>query len=99
MSTDSREGKPAAVWEKLIGEVIVVDTDSSFIYTGTLESVDDRFITMADADVHDMGDSRVTKEIYAIETMKLGVRSNRKRVHVMLSHIVSVSRLDDVVKY
>ena len=67
--------------------------------TGKLEAVDARFITLVDADVHDMSDSRITKEIYALETMKLGVRSNRKRVHVMLSHIVSVSRLDDVVKY
>jgi hypothetical protein len=98
--SDEKKGSGTVdVWKKLAGEVIVVDTNSSFIYTGKLESVDDRFITMADADVHDMSDSTVTKEIYALETMKYGVRSNRKRVHVMIAHIVSVSRLEDVVKY
>ena len=86
-------------WSGLIGSKVVVDTDSSFVYIGTLESADDRFLTLVDVDVHDMRDSRGTKEIYALEALKLGVRANRKRAYLLVGRVVSVSLLEDVIRY
>lgn len=89
----------AGAWAALVGVDVVVDTDTSFVYVGKLEGVDGAFVTLGDVDVHDMRDSRVTKEIYALEALKHGIRSNRKKVHVRVERVVSVSRLEDVIRY
>jgi hypothetical protein len=86
-------------WEGLVGRDVVIDTDSSFVYIGRLEDVEDHFLALSTVDVHDMGDSRVTKEMYVLEAMKYGVRANRRFVYVARSRVLSVSLLDDVVRY
>ena len=86
-------------WEGLVGQDVVIDTDSSFIYIGRIEGVDDHFVAMSTVDVHDMRDSRVTKEIYVMEATKYGVRANRKLTYVARDRILSVSRIEDVVRY
>ena len=82
-----------------LGAEVVIDTDSSYIYVGRLERIGKGFLELSGADVHDASQSRATKELYAIETRKLGVRANRKRVLVKRSRILSVSRLDEVIEY
>ncbi len=96
---DDQRSRPAGPWEGLIGQDVVIDTDSSFIYVGRLEGADDHFIALSTADVHDMRDSQATKEIYVLEAMKYGLRANRKLVYVARRRVVSVSLLDDVVHY
>ena len=86
-------------WKGLVGRDVVIDTDSSFVYIGRLEGVEDHFLALSTVDVHDMGDSRVTKEIYVLEAMKYGVRANRRFVYVARNRALSVSLLDDVVRY
>ncbi len=82
-----------------LGAELVVDTDSSYVYIGRLERIGRDFLELSGADVHDASQSHSTKELYAIEARKLGVRTNRKRVLVKRSRIVSVSRLDEVIEY
>jgi len=86
-------------WEDLVGQEVVVDTDSSYVFVGKLESVDARFISLSTVDVHDMRDSHVTKEVYTLESLKYGIRHNRKLTHIRLERVICVSRLDDVVRY
>ena len=86
-------------WEGLIGRDVVIDTDSSFLYIGRLEAADDHFVAVSTVDVHDMRDSRATKEIYVMDATKYGVRANRKAVYVAKERILSVSLLEDVVRY
>jgi len=89
----------AALWAKLKGRQVVVDTDSNYLCIGTLEDADGEFLTMAEADVHDMNDSSVTREVYAMESSKLGVRANRRLTRVRLARVVCVSLLEDVLRY
>lgn len=86
-------------WEGLVGQDVVIDTDSSFIYVGRLEGVDRDFVAMSTVDVHDMKDSKATKEVYAMEAVKYGVRANRKLTYVARRRVLSVSLLEDVVRY
>jgi small nuclear ribonucleoprotein (snRNP)-like protein len=83
----------------LVGERVVIDTDNTKLVVGTLEDVNERLITLTDADIHEMQDSRVTSEVYTLEVLKHGVRANRKRVYVRADRVVCVSRLDDVIDY
>lgn len=86
-------------WESMIGKIVVVDTDSRFVYLGTLDRVDAEFLVMKDVDAHDRRESPSTKEQYIMDTKKFGVKANRKEVSVRKSMVISISKLDDVVGY
>lgn len=88
-----------AGWDALVGQVVVVDTDSTFVYLGTLKAVDEHFVRLADVDAHDSRESTSTKERYVMDTKRFGVKANRREVAVRKDKVVSVSRLDDVVNY
>jgi len=89
----------SAGWEKLVGKVVVVDTDSRFVYLGTLDRVETEFLVMTDVDAHDRRESPSTKEQYIMDTKKFGVKANRKEVSVRKSLVISISKLDDIIGY
>lgn len=78
---------------------VVVDTHSNFLYIGKLEDMGDHFVILRDADVHDCRQSPSMNERYIMEAKKFGVRCNRKRVHIRLQEVVSMSLLEDVIEY
>jgi hypothetical protein len=86
------------VWNELLGRVLVLDLSSPYVILGTLAGVTAGFVTLDDADVHDLRDSKTTRELYVLESRRHGVRCNRKRVSVSGREIVGISRLDDVVE-
>jgi small nuclear ribonucleoprotein (snRNP)-like protein len=88
-----------AGWETLIGKVVVVDTDSRFVYLGRLDRVDPDFLVLGDVDVHDRREGPSTKEQYIMDTKKFGVKPNRKEVSVRKTQVVSLSRLDDILGF
>jgi len=82
-----------------VGAIVVVDTHSSFVYIGRLERVGTDMLVVAEVDVHDTTEGRATKELYAIEAKKHGVKVNRREVRVAARVVLSVSRLDDVITF
>ena len=84
---------------ELVGQTVVVDVDGPVIYIGKLAAAGEEFLTLEDADVHNLGDSATGREKYVIETKKLGVRPNRKRTEVRLARVVGLSRLEDVIDF
>lgn len=85
---------------RLVGSVVVVDTRAANLaYLGTLAAVWPEEIELADADVHDMQESKTAREVYVMEARKFGVQANRKSVWIRLSEVVSLSRLEDVIVY
>jgi small nuclear ribonucleoprotein (snRNP)-like protein len=86
-------------WKDWIGQVVVVDTNSNFVYIGTLARVLEHFVEMKDADAHDRGEGLSTKEQYVMEAKRFGVKPNRREVSIRKNSIVSLSRLDDVLLY
>jgi len=85
--------------KEFIGRKVVLDTDSVYLYAGTLASVDDWFYELADADVHDMKSTSTTRDVYIINVQKYGVKKNRDRVLIRRDRVVSISRLEDVTEY
>ena len=85
--------------DDLLGDRVVVDTRSRYLYLGTLDDVGRDCIVLTDADVHDTRQSNTTEEVYIIQAVQHGVRVNREKVYVLSREIVSLSRLDDVVEY
>ncbi len=89
----------ADAWKPWIGQVVVVDTNSSFVYVGTLAEVKPQFVVLKEVDVHDKHESLATKERYVMDAKRFGVKANRKEANVRVELVVSVSRLDDVILY
>ena len=85
--------------QELLGQTVVVDTDSHFIYLGRLESLDAQFMKLSQVDVHEIGASSLSKERYVHEASEIGLRANRKMTWVRMERVMSVSRLEDVIEF
>ncbi|MFQ5462814.1 MAG: hypothetical protein ACE5E5_09330 [Phycisphaerae bacterium] len=83
--------------ERLIDQIVVLDTDSPIVYIGTLTEITDRCLVLGDADMHDCREGHASKERYLVEAHAEGITTNRRQVIVMRSFVISVSRLSDVV--
>jgi hypothetical protein len=83
--------------DQLIGREVVIDVVSPFVYMGKLMAYDAKYVTLEQADVHDLRDTATTRELYVIDSKRLGIRANRERVLVRVGEIVSVSALEDVI--
>jgi hypothetical protein len=83
--------------EELIGQPVVVDLRSTFVCLGTLQQVHERYLELHDADLHDLRDTRSTRENYIAASCTTGVKRNRKKVLLAREEMVAISRLADVV--
>ncbi len=80
-----------------IGEVVVIDTDSRWIYIGRLSSIEVDFLVLEEADAHDITDTLSTREEYLRTSRLNGVVVNRRKVLVRLDKVVGISKLEDIV--
>lgn len=88
---------PADEYSELIGREVVLDAASPYVIVGRLVSQDHRYLLLEDADVHDLRDTKTTREVYVVDSKRHGVRANRRRVWVRRDDVVSLSALDDVI--
>ncbi|MDA1231602.1 MAG: hypothetical protein O2856_12585 [Planctomycetota bacterium] len=84
--------------ENLIGQQVVVDVESAFVYLGRLHAIDDKTVVLKAVDVHDLRDSTTTREVYVRESRVHGVQPNRKTVYIRLEKVVSISPLKDIIE-
>ena len=83
--------------ESLLNQQVVLDVTSLYVYLGKLTNIEEHFLVLEEADVHDLRDTNTTRERYVLEAREVGVRPNRDRVFVRMDEIVSVSALIDVI--
>jgi len=76
---------------------VVVDLSSTFVCLGKLTRVDDHFLELKNADLHDLRDTDTTRENYVAESVASGIKRNRKRVLLRRDQMVAISLLEDVV--
>lgn len=85
--------------EAMRDQGVVVDLRSGFVCLGTLRRFDDQFLELHDADLHDLGDSDSTREVYVLRAVAAGINRNRRRVLVARSEVVAVALLTDVTDH
>ena len=83
--------------DEFLNQKVVVDLSSPFVCLGKLVRLDDHFLELKNADLHDLRDTDTTRENYIAESKATGIKRNRKRVLVLRSDMVAIARLDDVV--
>lgn len=84
--------------ESLLNNIVVVDVTSMFVYIGELTGISDKTLTLQNVDVHDLRDSKTTRERYVLDARRFGVHANRRRVLIQLNQVVSASALEDVLE-
>jgi len=84
-------------FEPLHGRVVVVDMSAPFVILGTLAASNAHCLILENADVHDLRDTNTTRDIYVADSLRLGIRANRKQVFVRLAEVICLSALDDVI--
>lgn len=82
----------------LVGQVVVVDLKSTYVCLGTLASCDPYFLELTDADLHDFRDSKATREVYVHDSVRLGIRRNRKRVLIRIDDVIAIARHADIAE-
>lgn len=80
-----------------IGERVVVDLRSPFVCLGVLASLDEHFLELKNADLHDLRDTDTSRENYVASSVATGIKRNRKRVIILRSDVVAVAKLEDVI--
>jgi hypothetical protein len=83
--------------EELLGQIVVLDLRSPFVCLGTLERVDEHFLVLRNADLHDLRATDTGRELYVAESQATGIKRNRKRVLLVRAEVIAIARLDDVV--
>jgi small nuclear ribonucleoprotein (snRNP)-like protein len=83
--------------EELIGQRVVVDLRGEYVCLGTLMRVDERFLELRNADLHDLRDTDTSRENYVAASQATGIKRNRRMLLVVRAEMVAVSRLEDVV--
>jgi hypothetical protein len=92
------ERVPAKLLDGLLDQVVIVDLRSSYVCLGKLTRVDDQFLEMIDADLHDFRDSTASREVYVYDSARFGIRRNRARVLVRYDEIVAITRFADILE-
>ena len=82
---------------EMIGTKVVIDLRSPFVALGTLLRIDEQFLELRNADLHDLRDTDTTRENYVAESVATGIKRNRKRILLVRSEIIAIARLEDVV--
>jgi hypothetical protein len=82
--------------DEFIGEKVVVDFRSEFVCLGTLKRCDEQFLELTRADLHDLRDTDTTREVYVVDSVRTGIKRNRKRVLVSRADVVAIALLSDV---
>jgi hypothetical protein len=84
--------------EELLGQQVVVDMQSPYVCLGTLGRVDEHYLELRDADLHDLRDTQTTRENYIVSAYHTGIKRNRRRVLLVRAEVVAISPLADVVE-
>ncbi|MGF1580350.1 MAG: hypothetical protein ACFCD0_13390 [Gemmataceae bacterium] len=83
--------------EEFIGEQVVIDMSSLYVCIGTLKRIDETFLELKSADLHDLRDTETTRENYVASSALTGVKRNRRRVLLRRSEMVAITLLSDIV--
>ena len=75
----------------------MIDLHSHYVCLGTLVRYDEQWLELRSADLHDFRDTDTSRENYIAASCTTGIKRNRKRVLVVRSEVVAVSRMEDVV--
>ncbi|MCM8768372.1 MAG: hypothetical protein NC911_01620 [Candidatus Omnitrophica bacterium] len=83
--------------ERYGNKVILLDTDSRWIYLGTLVAEDETTVTLSQADAFDLSETSLTRQEYLLRVKQDGLVPNRRRVTVLKAKVVGITLWEDIL--
>jgi small nuclear ribonucleoprotein (snRNP)-like protein len=80
-----------------LGKEVVIDTDSRWLYVGTLKKIDKGFLALQNVDAHDLTDTASTRDEYLVNVKTHGLVINRKTVILNREKLIGLSLLEDII--
>jgi len=87
----------AGLLKKHAGKEVVIDTDSGWVYIGTLKGSDNFCITLENADAFDYAETSLSKHEYIMLVKNDGVAPNRKELDILKNRVVAITLLSDIL--
>ncbi|MCK4245038.1 MAG: hypothetical protein KAX20_05380 [Candidatus Omnitrophica bacterium] len=81
-----------------LNKIVVLDTDSRWLYIGTLKAIEEDCYTIEDVDAHDLKETTTSRQNYLIEVNAHGLVVNRKMVRVCKEKVVGISTLEEILE-
>ena len=83
--------------EEFLNVKVVIDLKTTYVCLGTLVRIDEHFLEIRNADLHDLRDTQTSRENYVAASQATGIKRNRRSVVLVRAEMVAISRLEDVV--
>lgn len=84
--------------KEYLNKIVVLDTDSHWLYIGTLKAIEKDCCLIENVDAHDLRETTTSRDNYLIGVKTHGLLINRKAVKVHKEKVVGVSRLEDILE-
>ena len=81
-----------------LNKVIVLDTDSRWLYIGTLKAIEEDCYLIEDVDAHDLKETTTSRQNYLIGVKTHGLVFNRKMVRVCKEKVIGISMLEEILE-
>ena len=81
-----------------LDKVVVLDTDSHWLYIGTLRALEENSYLMEKVDAHDLRETTTSRVNYLIGVKTHGLVINRKIVRVCKDKVVALTKLEDILE-
>ena len=81
-----------------LNKTVVLDTDSRWLYIGTLKAIEEDGYIIEDVDAHDLEETTTSRQNYLIGAKTHGLIVNRKRVRVCKERVIGISTLEDILE-
>jgi small nuclear ribonucleoprotein (snRNP)-like protein len=85
------------MFDALIKQTIIVETDSFFTYIGTLSEATGEAIRLSAVTIYDERHARVSQERFLVEVASLGNTASREEIYIRQNRIVAVSPLSGII--
>jgi len=82
--------------QQFLNEVVAAEIGEGFTIFGKLSAISEAHLEFVEADLHAQLEANSSRDIYAMETRDLGIRSNRSHLAIPRFQLVAISRLSDV---
>ena len=80
-----------------LNKIVVLDTDSRWLYIGILKAIEEDCYVIEDVDAHDLKETTTSRQNYLIEAKTHGLIVNCKIVRVCKEKVIGISRLEDIL--
>ncbi len=85
------------IFKKYFGKKVLIDTDSRWVFIGTLKEEDVFYLALENVDAFDSTEVSLSKHEYSILVKKDGIAPNRKKTDILKSKIISITLLSNIL--